>query len=264
MVNAVDAGMPPPIPAPTSVTPATAPAPPTSGSNVPAKPVHFVETYVGGFLFNSLDQIRHLLIDYYGVPASAVDEMGPLDMSSIYYNEHIAFDSPDFIHVPYRFPDSPDVDREGWLLPCRLAFVLLGRTPPKLDFDHHVEAYAEKWFPKALRETEPFKGIRYIMIPYPKEPYRTHHTLLEDWTSGSDNKLLLASPFLRRKLNEHTQEGCDRAILRLVKWAQKEEEAGRVVNDSDIWNGAYHSEFDREVFVTHYNSHRGSGPIQRA
>ncbi|KAH9928557.1 uncharacterized protein BXZ73DRAFT_78354 [Epithele typhae] len=216
--------MPPPTPATT--------APTSSASNTPAKPPVRVETYVGGFLFNSLDQIRHLLIDLYGVPESEVDDMGPLDMSTLYYNEHIALDSPDFIYVPYRFPDSPDVDREGWLLPCRLAFVRVGRKPPNLDFDHHVQRYAEKWFPKALRDTEPFKGIRYIMTPHPKAYFRTHRlSTLKGRTSGSDDKLLLASPFLRRKLKQYTDEGHYNSLLLLAKWVQDEEAAGRVVSD---------------------------------
>lgn len=90
----------------------------------------------------------------------------PIYCARRYLQTKAAIDGPTLYPANYLSKTSPRKVLQGWILPCRLAFVLPEQPRPALPLDADAEAYADVWFPRHLRESDAFKDVRYVERPW--------------------------------------------------------------------------------------------------
>ncbi|KAH9910167.1 uncharacterized protein BXZ73DRAFT_109412 [Epithele typhae] len=160
--------------------------------------------YVGGYLF-SVDAIKHLLMKSYGIDERVIASRGALTCArEVFWNRKF-LDRPGF--VPFGLLDEQFDCPDGWVLGCRLAFGWDGMPAPDVSLNVQVQAYADYWYPQALRGLEEFKDVKYVQFRLLRK-------------IGCAN-------FMVDKARDCTKEKPPLNVRGQVQWLQSEAEKGR-------------------------------------
>ncbi len=88
-----------------------------------------IDIYVSGYLLDE-KMLRHLCIITYGATEAQVDDLGPVDCATSYYNKRSFLDAPWLVPIPCRSKKDPNVTERRWLIPGKAAFIRPKSQPP--------------------------------------------------------------------------------------------------------------------------------------
>ncbi|KAI0716874.1 hypothetical protein C8Q76DRAFT_795114 [Earliella scabrosa] len=126
-----------------------------------------VDIFISGYILTK-EMVRHLCLLQYGASEALLNNCGPLDYATLYFEKHKAMDAPYLIPMTFHHRDDPNKTLDLWLLPGKAAFFSHGVTPPKLPLDEETKAYLDQWFSPELLKMKQFRGVRYIQTLWPR------------------------------------------------------------------------------------------------
>ncbi|KAI0721981.1 hypothetical protein C8T65DRAFT_734960 [Cerioporus squamosus] len=100
--------------------------------------------------------------------APRIQDMGPLDTASYYFNLRKVFNAPTLIRVTLKDKAQGGKLVDRWVLHGKVVFFPPGTTLPPLSYDDETRDYLSTWVPIDILQTDAFKDVPFVKGYWPR------------------------------------------------------------------------------------------------